>query len=335
MIRAVNDKVVESLGFSREALLKMKFGEVVDSGFNVDLKNIIKKVVKEGSIIHETEFKKKDNSAYPVELSLKYIKDKDSQYIIVVARNIAYRKFTENKLKASYQELKDIEKIKNNIISNVGHELRTPLTIAWNAVELMEQSESEEDYKEIRKMIFDAFERLNLTIDNLIGVSKIYSSKTEHKEIINLTMVITEVVETFDTPDKNGKIKINIPKKISYVEISESGLKKVLGNIIHNSFKFTDKPVPEIHIKVTEEENFIKVCIIDNGIGVPESDLIKIFEPFYQVDASSSRAYEGVGMGLSVAFGIISEYGGQVWAERNNDPGTTICFRVKRSKEKK
>ena len=103
-------------------------------------------------------------------------------------------------------------------------------------------------------------------------------------------------------------------------------MKKVINNIISNSVKYMDKPRGTIDIRILDETESIRIEIEDNGKGIAQKDLPKIFERFYRTDASRNSAQGGSGIGLSIVRKIIEDHGGYIWATGREGEGTCIHF---------
>jgi signal transduction histidine kinase len=110
-------------------------------------------------------------------------------------------------------------------------------------------------------------------------------------------------------------------------------MKKVINNIISNSVKYMNKSKGRIDIRILDETDSIRVEIEDNGKGIAQKDLPKIFERFYRTDASRNSAQGGSGIGLSIVKKIIEDHGGYIWATSKEGEGTCIHFVIRKYKE--
>lgn len=123
----------------------------------------------------------------------------------------------------------------------------------------------------------------------------------------------------YDYTDRQVKIKAD-PEQ----------LKRVVNNVIGNSVKYMDKEKGFINIYIKDLDDDVKVEIEDNGKGIAQEDLPKIFERFYRTDASRNSAQGGSGIGLSIVKKIIEDHGGTLWATSKEKKGTTIHFTLKK-----
>ena len=107
-------------------------------------------------------------------------------------------------------------------------------------------------------------------------------------------------------------------------------MKKVINNIIGNSVKYMDKPQGQIDIRILDATDFIRVEIEDNGRGIAQKDLQRIFERFYRTDISRNSAQGGSGIGLSIVKKIVEDHGGRIWASSKEGEGTCMHFELRK-----
>ena len=134
------------------------------------------------------------------------------------------------------------------------------------------------------------------------------------------------VVVHADKQSSLGTVQADINKKLPQVLGDKSKLKRVLTNLIGNAIKFA-KEKDEIRIRVLKEGTFVRIEIIDHGLGLDPGNLEKIFEKFFQVDSSPTRNTQGIGMGLAIARDLIELHNGKIWAESKGlKQGTAIIL---------
>ncbi len=280
-----------------------------------------------------------DNSGKPsyVQVTAHPIKDKKGRVVkfIHMGRDVSEQKKAEGernlaykRLEKAYEELKDVDRLKTDIISNVSHELRTPLTISKTAVELAKEEKKIENQAKLFAMAERALERLNDIIDNLVAASDIHKGK--HRLAIldfDLKELFNELMEERKTRLMEGsvhEISLEMESHLPFLKGDKASLKKAFKNIIDNSIKFRKVSKAFVKISAWNENGTVRVSISDEGIGIPHDKLDVIFAPLYQIDPSTTREYEGTGMGLAIAKSIIIAHGGKIWAESILGEGTTI-----------
>lgn len=227
---------------------------------------------------------------------------------------------------------KEIDKIKNEFISIVSHELRTPLTSIRGSLGLVlggstgDISDKSMEFLEIARRNCDRLVRL---INDMLDIEKIEAGKIEFKyEICSLNKLIEDaIVNNQMYADKFG-IKLNFsPGQDIKINVDADRLMQVLTNLISNAVKFS-KPNGEVLVAVKKQERYVRVSVIDKGIGIPEESHYKIFQKFSQVDSSSVREQEGSGLGLSISKAIIEKLGGTLHFTSSVGEGTEFYFEL-------
>lgn len=231
------------------------------------------------------------------------------------------------KLEIALGELKTVDRLKDNILSNVTHELRTPLMHASGYLELAMDEHEISKRDELMKKSMAALEREKKVISDLIEIS--YAGKGLLKQVhekIDVKKIIGSTVE--DLKPKALAYEIEIRTSIQeglLVHGDKNQIKHVLNNLLDNAIKFNRKG-GEIEITASRVDGSIQVCFKDTGIGIPPDKLDKVFNKIYQVDSESTRRYGGVGVGLAIAKYIIESHKGRIWAKSTIGKGSIFCF---------
>lgn len=177
-------------------------------------------------------------------------------------------------------------------------------------------------------MAVEALARQNFLVGNLIEATRWAKKEQRLKlEDVNLAHLITLVSSEFKAMAAKDKIKITIDleKDLPLVRADYEQLKRVLQNLLSNGIKF-NKEGGEVIIEAREKDGTVEICVSDIGIGIPHDKLEKIFEPFYQLDASAARRYGGTGMGLTIARQIVEAHGGKIVVVSEPGKGSRFCF---------
>ncbi len=239
-------------------------------------------------------------------------------------------------LQRAYEKLAELSKLKENFISNISHELRTPLTHLKGYLDLMLANDFGPitlEQKKALDVMNRATDRLGRLIDDLILFS------TSESGNIRLQ------VQPFDLiPQVNAIIHRNAlaakHKNINLWLSAEEGSTKVVGDperinwvinqLVDNAIKYTNKQ-GEVCIKLIPDatECTIKIAIIDTGIGIEESKIDEIFEPFHQLDGSSTRTQGGTGLGLALVKKIVEAHNSKIEVSSTPNQGSRFEFRLK------
>lgn len=222
--------------------------------------------------------------------------------------------------------LKELDQMKNEFIGKVSHELKTPLTSLGMAVGLLEETLTgnlSSKQMDLTQSMKEDYSRLNKLVNEILQLSKIESGKVEPAfEKININPFIDEIIKDFRLQLSAKQIELNllIPENNLCISGDPELLKRAIENIISNSIKFTGKN-GIIEVEALSNEQFITLRISDNGIGIPEEDLNRIFDKFVQVKDGKPGS---VGLGLTIAKEIIEIHKGKIEVTSKINEGTTF-----------
>ena len=224
-----------------------------------------------------------------------------------------------------------LDTMRKEFVADVSHELKTPITSIMGYTDtLLEGDYDQETQREFLQVVSSEAKRMAKLVTDLLELSRIDSNKK------NLKKVSFDLGELAKECQK--KLAIEIKKKKHHVEClvtadvppvyaDKDDIQRVILNILSNSIKYTpDGGNIKIYVGFVYSDAYIKV--IDNGIGIPEQDLNRIFERFYRVDKSRAREMGGTGLGLSIAKEILDKNGGSIDIKSEVGKGTEVVIRV-------
>jgi two-component system sensor histidine kinase ResE len=254
----------------------------------------------------------------------------------ITARKGAEEKLekTYAELEEAYEELKSLDTLKTNIISNVSHELRTPVTIIRGTLELARDEEDPSHRDMLLKTALGALIRQNYIVGDLIEAATMGSeTKKLNLEAVDLYDTLLMIQGEFKpTLEKNKiKLELNIEEDLPRVQADHKKLEHILRNLIGNAIKF-NKPEGSITIKAGKKKDAVETCVSDTGVGIPEDKLDKIFDRLYQIDSSTVRIYGGTGLGLAIVKELVEVHGGKITVASEERKGCTFCFTLPISK---
>jgi signal transduction histidine kinase len=237
------------------------------------------------------------------------------------------------KLENAYAELKEEDETKSYFISTASHELRTPLTVINSYLEMFEDGMlgklKEEQYNKLVVMRSQTDHMIRL-VEDMLDTSRLESRKFKiQKQPIELEEMarsaIDEMSRLADLKEHSMLLKIN--KKLPQILGDEQRIRQVFSNLLTNAVKYTPNK-GRIEVEIKEEKRNILVSISDTGIGVSEKEHAKIFEKFYTVGGKSlTRESERMGLGLTIARGIVEAHEGRIWVESEGEgKGSTFYF---------
>ncbi|MGQ9552550.1 MAG: ATP-binding protein [Anaerolineae bacterium] len=232
-------------------------------------------------------------------------------------------------LRHAYEELKQLDYMKSEFISIAAHELRTPLAILMGYAGILEGIVPP-DTKQYATIILRNAGRLRALMDEMLNLDALErGSSFVRLEAMSLAEVVSEIVDDLrplaDT--RSQTITVELPQDELRVTTDREKFGMILANLLSNAIKFT----PEggaITVRTSEHPEGVLVEVADTGIGIPVSEWQRIFERFYQVEDSLTREHEGMGLGLSIAKGMVELLGGRIWLESEVGRGSVFRFTV-------
>ena len=235
-------------------------------------------------------------------------------------------------LQKALERVSELSQLKSNFISNISHELRTPLTHVKGYIELMiteSLGSITEEQKHALQVSQQSTNRLENLIEDLIMVSLASRGELSIKqEQMDIQRIANLAVKTFTGKASERGVKLHavIDEDVPPVQADSQKTAWVLQQLIDNGIKFTASGGSVVVSVKREGENLVIVSVTDTGIGIPPSQLNDIFEPFHQLDGSSTRRYGGTGLGLSLVRQIIEAHGSMLEVQSVEGRGSTFKF---------
>lgn len=225
-------------------------------------------------------------------------------------------------------ELRKLENVRRDFVSNVSHELRTPLASLKAITDTLQRNikDDKKETKRFLKLMDGEIDHLTHMVQELVELSRIESGKMLlKKELVSPIELAKRAVDRMKLQADRANLGLSFLSsgEIPLILVDPTRIEQVLLNLIHNAIKYTE-PGGKINISVELQDRDVLFCVRDNGIGIPPRDLERIFERFYKVDRS--RSEQGTGLGLSIARHIVTAHGGQIWAESIQTQGSTFFF---------
>lgn len=238
--------------------------------------------------------------------------------------------------KIEIDQLKEQEKFRREFLSNISHELKTPLFAIQGYIEALQDDIND---PELSRQFLDKasknVDRLAFFIKDLDSISKLESGEIPVEyEKFDLSELIMEVIESLELKAKKYNITMEFKEKYNYVtwvNADREKIRQVLVNLIDNSFKY-GRYQGTTAIKIFELHDQILVEITDDGLGIEEKSLPRLFERFYRTDKSRSREIGGSGLGLAIVKHIIEAHQQTITVRSTENIGSTFGFTLQRIK---
>lgn len=234
-------------------------------------------------------------------------------------------------LQHALNKLTELNQLKSNFISNISHELRTPLTHIKGYLELLLDrglGPVTEDQSHALSVMYRASQRLENLISDLLRISMSARGEfTLNMTSLSLPAIMHSVEAQSESKASTRKItlKTRMPGELPPVRGDKEKLTWVLMQLVDNAVKFTE-PGGQVVISAKKTPQGVCLDVTDTGVGIPEDRLDEIFEPFHQLDGSSTRRHEGTGLGLALVRRIVEAHGALIRVRSKEGQGTRFEF---------
>ncbi|PLX86655.1 MAG: hypothetical protein C0617_00130 [Desulfuromonas sp.] len=225
---------------------------------------------------------------------------------------------------------REVERMKSEFVSTAAHELQTPLTAIFGFAELLLEQEdlAPELRRESLTFIYERSEALSKIVDDLLDTSRIESGRRLdlHREPCDFTRLLKDVVGPYDLRSSRHRLELDLPPDPVELPVDRRRMGQVLENLLSNATKYS----PEggvVRVNGHLENEFYRVTVEDEGIGMTPEQVERVFEKFYRGDASNT-AIGGTGLGMSIVKHIVEAHGGKIRVESEPEEGTRVVFRV-------
>jgi signal transduction histidine kinase len=234
-------------------------------------------------------------------------------------------------LEQTYNELRDLDKMKSELVQNISHELRTPLTFIKGYVELLQDGDMgqlNDEQQMAMDIVAGKANALSQLVDDIISLQQASRERIQF-EVTYLTDVGHSAVQAARASAMEAGITLRdeIPDDLPHVLGDRQRLSQVFDNLLANAIKFSN-PGGTVTVRMIEEDAAIRTEVEDTGIGIPADKLSRVFDRFYQVDGTTTRRFGGTGLGLAITKQIVEAHGGQVGVESEPGGGSLFHFTV-------
>lgn len=229
-------------------------------------------------------------------------------------------------------EQEKLEKMRKDFVANVSHEMRTPITSIKSYTETLLDGalEDRETTEQFLSIINAEADRMTNLVKDLLQLSRIDSQQMQWSfERISFLQLVKSTVEKLDIEARQKKqtLECYAIGEIPEITADYGRIEQVVQNIVNNAIKYTQEN-GKISVYIGKTANEVYVKVADNGIGIPEQDLPRIFERFYRVDKARSREMGGTGLGLSIAKDIVEAHSGTITIASQLGKGTEVTIRL-------
>ena len=328
-----NEAAEAMFGYSREEALGQSIGALIvpdnmraqhDEGFRRYNQSGEPRVL---GLRLELQAKRKDNSAFPVELTLRQVDLIGRRLVTAYIRDLTAQRNAEREIAQQREVLQRNEKLASmgTLLAGVAHELNNPLTIVVGQSQLLRETEQDERVLKRAEKIANAAERCVKIVSTFLSMAREQPPK---RKLVDINRVILDVVDLLDFSLRNQQValELELTADLPGVLADHNQLHQVISNLVVNAQQaLQDQPQKIIRIlaKLLDDEQHICIKVMDSGTGIEPELRARIFEPFF----TTKPVGVGTGLGLSVCNGIIQSHGGSI--EYEEVPGMGACFNLR------
>jgi PAS domain S-box-containing protein len=329
----VNKAAEKFVGMNCEDILELNLLEIVSPEHRQETSRKIMMRLNNDEKKEAFEFQlmKSDGMAMPVEVITSPIYDGDALIGLQgVARDIRERMKVQSAI-MNARNAEEADRVKSEFLANVSHELRTPLNAVLGFTEVMldrmvgDVNPTQEKYL---KNIYSSGKQLLSLVNDILDISKIESGSVnvdfgwfQIKDLI--TEIYCQVLPTLNK--KKQTLEVNVPNNLPDLYSDKGKILRVLLNLLQNASKYTPAN-GHIILDAEDQSANIQFNVKDDGIGISDVDMDRIFDKFWQVEEAITKEHGGTGLGLNICLQLITLLGGRIWAD--SDPGRGTEFSV-------
>lgn len=334
-IKEVNQKACEEYGYSEEEFRTLNlhniWTEEMAATYMERYNNRSNDTQSYNNVLSQHRYK--DGTVVDVRINVYPVLTQGSDSIrMVIAQNNTSQVKAQKLLEEAIAKAEESNRLKTNFLNNISHEIRTPLNGILGVTTLLSDPELQKDeIPELLEIVELSTTRLTQTITDIMDVSLLTSNQMElHLKLIPIKKLIDRTKLNFEQAStrKGLNIKTKCPQQAEEISLlldPELTL-KALGHLVRNAIKYT--PNGTIELGVDEVDNNLRIYVKDTGIGISQESIEKVLQYFLQEDDSYARPYEGSGLGLPIANGLIKLMGGHLSIESKKGHGSVfgMCF---------
>jgi signal transduction histidine kinase len=253
--------------------------------------------------------------------------DRDHLSILATQAAVAIQNAQQAQaLQKAYDDLHQLDKLKNDFIAIASHELRTPLGVILGYASFL-QEEAQGEASEHATLVLNSALHLRNLIEDLTNLRYLQLGKSElTRETTTVGSLIDAAQKDVEslTAAKGHTLKVDLTNADTLVSVDKLKIGMAMTNILNNAIKFTPSN-GKISLSIEHRSHEVWIKVVDNGMGVGPEHIEKIFDEFYQAEDHMTRQHNGMGIGLSIARGMIDAHGGRIWVESEGaDQGSTF-----------
>ncbi|MDD5093607.1 MAG: PAS domain S-box protein [Dehalococcoidia bacterium] len=279
---------------------------------------------------------KKDGTRFAASISAAVIRDASGTptRIIGFTKDITDRKRAELE-EARAKALEELDRMKTALLASVSHELRTPLTSIKGLASTLVQPDVTWDLQTQHEFLYEidqAANRLTYIVSDLIDMSQLEAGTMRMENVPGkISTILNQINRQLTTASQKHKFEIEAASDLPMINCDTVRIGQVITNLVSNAASYSDEGTT-ITLEARHVGENIEISVTDQGIGISNNELERVFDRFYRLETGVTRRRGGSGLGLSICKGIIERHGGKIWAESQEGKGSQFTFTLPISK---
>ena len=334
-IEYVNPRFVEMTGYTLEESVGQNL-RILNTGVHDDdfYKNLWETIL--AGDLWQGEFfnRKKDGETYWEHTLIAPVRGAKGEitHFVAIKEDITESRRAAEELRVAKESSEAANRAKSDFLANMSHELRTPLNsvIGFSGVLKKEfYGKLNEKQSEYVRYIEESGKHLLGLINDILDLSKVEAGKMKLQAApVALTDVIQASVTMLKERAMKNDIRLSVeigPGVEDAIEADERKVKQILFNLLSNAVKFTPEG-GSVTLTASKEEDAVRICVADTGIGIRAEDMAKLFSEFTQLESTYTKKYDGTGLGLALTKKLVELHGGRIWVESEEGKGSRFFF---------
>ncbi len=332
-----NEATFQVLGYSREEMGSRAIAAVIDPDMRDSFRTALEDVFASGESQRvETVFVTSGGRRVTVEGFLRpRVIEGTAVLARIIFRDITDRKQFEADLGSARDAALEASRLKTQFLTNVSHEIRTPMNGIVGMIDLLLSTPLSAEQQDYAHQARTSAEQLLSIVNNILYVSNVEAGSVATANVdFDLYKTMQRIVEVMKIAalGKEIDIRFSFDKSLPLIfRGSQAKIRQVITNLLENAVKFTDQGTVELKVSMqteTDSHRLVRFEVRDTGIGIAPSERALLFEQFSQVDAGSTRRYQGIGLGLATARQLVETMGGLIDVESATGKGSTFWFSI-------
>lgn len=293
----------------------------------------------------ETRRRRKNGQIFSVSLTISPLRNSEGRVIgsASIERDITQKKQAQHRLQEAIVAAEQANLAKSEFLANISHELRTPMNAILGMTQISLQEDIPDSVRDYLKTAKDSADTMLFLINDILDFSRLEAECFELDPApFDIRRSLEETLRTLSlrAHEKGLELVASVSSNVPFRVVGDAlRLRQILTNLIGNAIKFTESGEVFVSIDLADQTQAqdasdwnvgelasLSFCVRDTGIGITESDQRRIFSPFTQVDASTTRTYSGTGLGLSICQELVKLMNGRLWVESKPNDGSRFCF---------